>query len=230
MRPRLLADWLARSVSGSRRQGLLLATLLLGALVAAGLCLLSPVTSVADVVGPVQLMMSVLVPLCGVLLAHEIVTGSRQDWHPRVVMSAAAIYAAGVAVLGSAMSVIATVGSPSAQLGPLGPAWSVTVGSIGVQVTAQLVGTGLGLLLRNRVVAFAATIALPLGVWLLVGLLGRYGPLQQWVSPFGAGPPLLSGHGSAIDVAAWACVLLLWGGGLNWLGTRRRRPLRASLS
>jgi hypothetical protein len=42
-------------------------------------------------------------------------------------------------------------------------------------VLAQLVGTGLGFLVRSAAVAFLGTILLPLGAWLLLRPLGRPG-------------------------------------------------------
>lgn len=91
-----------------------------------------------------------------------------------------------------------------------------------MQVIAQLVGTGLGFHLRRTLVAFLATIVFPLGTWLLLGVLGPLGRLQQWLTPFGATPPLLTGAPTARDLAAWAVVLVLWGGLLNGTGVLRR--------
>ena len=70
-------------------------------------------------------------------------------------------------------------------------------------------------------------IALPLGLWLLVGALGPPAWLQQWLAPFAATAPLLAWAPSVVDVAVWAVVLVLWGGVLNGMGAARlarRRP------
>ena len=52
-------------------------------------------------------------------------------------------------------------------------AGTVALGSVLVHVVAGLVGTGLGLLLRSMVLAFLATIILPLAPFRAVGRRGR---------------------------------------------------------
>lgn len=108
-------DSLLSSVAGTERRWLLAATLLVGALIAIVVSFAAPVTSVADVMGPTQLIMSVLVPLCGVLLSHALVEGHCPSQRPAAVIVAAVIYAAGVALIGFALAVLAAVVSPAAQ-------------------------------------------------------------------------------------------------------------------
>lgn len=211
-------DALRRTVTGRGRRGLLGSTLLLGGLVAGLVAAAAPAPSLAALAAPAQLLMSVLVPLSGVLLAHDL-TRPGNTLRPPPMIVAAVVYAALVAVAGFALCGLATAIAPGAALGDPRSALSVALGGIGVQVTAQLVGTGFGLLLPRTGVAFLATIVVPLGLWLLLGTTGPR--LQQWLTPFGANPPLLTGAPSPTDLAAWVVVLLLWGGLLNGAGVRR---------
>lgn len=215
-----VAGGLRRTVASPGRRWLLGLTLLVGGAYAGLVVALAPMPSLAALAGPAQLLMSVLVPLTGVLLAHDLIR-HRDRLRAAPLLVAAAAYAAGVAVAGFALCVLATAVAPVAELGELRSAASVALGGIGVQVTAQLVGTGFGLLLRRTVVAFLATIVVPLGAWLLLGTADPLTRLQQWLTPFGANPPLLAGAPGATDLAAWTVVLVLWGGLLNGLGVRR---------
>ena len=75
---------------------------------------------------------------------------------------AALIWAAGLALVVFGVAVVATAILPAADLGGPGTVVAVGLGGVAVQGTAQLVGTGLGLLLPRVLVAFLATIVLPL--------------------------------------------------------------------
>ncbi|MBX6750462.1 MAG: hypothetical protein IRY85_12470 [Micromonosporaceae bacterium] len=87
---------------------------------------------------------------------------------------------------------------------------------------AQFVGTGFGLLLRHPVIACAATIVVPLGLWFLLGL-GFLTAAQPWLTPFASVQRLLSGDMSGLAWPQWMVMALLWVGGLNALGTARLR-------
>ncbi|MFI2651698.1 hypothetical protein [Micromonospora fulviviridis] len=89
-----------------------------------------------------------------------------------------------------------------------------------MQIVAQLVGTGLGLLLRPAVVACLATIALPLGLWAALGGVDVLQPAQAF-TPYATVRNLLSGRMSAANWAQWLVVLLIWGVGLNIIGVAR---------
>ncbi|MEK8106879.1 hypothetical protein NKG94_20305 [Micromonospora sp. M12] len=104
-------------------------------------------------------------------------------------------------------------------------AGTVAVGSVLVQIVAGLVGTGLGLLLRSVVVAFLATIVLPLGLFTLLGAVDALRPAQPWLTPLGSVRNLLSGDMTPLRWVQWLCVLLIWGVGLNAVGAvvRHRR-------
>ncbi|QJY45704.1 hypothetical protein [Pseudonocardia broussonetiae] len=221
-----VGHWLRRSTAGTGRRWLLVAVLVVGAAAAVLVAVAAPVPTVAVPASAAQLLMSVLVPLSGVLLAQEWARGPGGGGAGPVVLAAAS-YAAAVALLGFAACVVAVALVPSAALGGPATVVAVALGGIGVQVTAQLVGTGLGFLLRRPLVAFLGTVVLPLGVWLTLGALGPLAWLRAWLTPFGATPPLLTGSPSTPEVVAWLVVLALWGGALNAAGvwSARRRPV-----
>jgi hypothetical protein len=106
---------------------------------------------------------------------------------------------------------------------------AVILGGAGMQVIAQSVGTGLGLLVRRPAVAFLGTIVLPLGLWLALSALPALHPVRAWVTPFGNAEHLLSGEMSG--TAWWQCltVVLIWTVGLNAAGVvRLRRAARSA--
>jgi hypothetical protein len=220
---------LRRSVASAGRRWLLVATLLVGVVLAVLVAVAAPVPSVAALASPAQLLMSVLVPLTGVLLAHDLTRDPNDRRRGSSVVLAAALYAAAVALVGFVVCVVVAALTPAAVIGTPGTVLSAALGGAGLQVTAQLVGTGLGFLVRPTVVAFLGTIILPLGLWLLLGAIGPLAYLQQWLTPFGATPPLLSGAVSVVDVLAWVVVLVLWGGLLNVAGASRFGRRRAAL-
>ncbi len=168
--------------------------------------------SAVQVLAAAHLLMSVPLPLVGVLLAQDTVRDGDAR-RPGPAILAAVLCAAVVAVLGSAAGLLVAFLVPGAGIGTAGALAAVVVGGIGVQVLAQLVGTGLGFLVRSAAVAFLGTILLPLGAWLLLRPLG-----SAWLTPFGAQAALLSGATSSTDVLRWLVVLALWGGLLNLAG------------
>ncbi|WP_433303263.1 hypothetical protein ACQP2F_11525 [Actinoplanes sp. CA-030573] len=98
---------------------------------------------------------------------------------------------------------------------------SFVAGAVLVQVIAQLVGTGSGLLIRRRWVAMAATIVVPMTVTAVLTVVAP--DLVRWLTPYGNAKSLLADPpgfvGLAVVVPLW-CVLP------NVLGLRRRRVLR----
>lgn len=116
--------------------------------------------------------MSITLPFVVVLLAGDL---RRRPAPVGPTLLAAVVVAATVGLFGDLVCALAVVVSgPDPAVDPWAGAAAVAVGSVVVQVVAQLVGTGLGLLLRPAAVAFLATIALPLGLWFLLGV----GPLR----------------------------------------------------
>ncbi|MFF5173533.1 hypothetical protein ACFY3U_12935 [Micromonospora sp. NPDC000089] len=215
---------LRRSVGTRARTILLAVTLLLGLLVAVAVAASGAPEdrTLSGVSLPAQSVMSVLVPLFGVLLAHDLPRGSgRARLAPTLL--GAVLLAAGIGLVGLLCSVAAvTLVAPSdGDADPWRHAGTVAVGSVLVQVLAQLVGTGFGLLVRSRAVAFLGTIVLPLGCWALFGAVDVLRPAQAF-TPFDGVGNLLSGEMSAVRWAQWLGTLLIWGVGLNALGAARR--------
>lgn len=205
-----------RRCAGTRaRRWLIAATLLLGVAVAAALGAAGGPQdrTFAALSDPVQSLMSALLPLLGILLVRDV----RRDplgapLGPTLL--AAVLVAAAVGLAGAAACAVAAAGPH-----PWRHAALAVVGGVLVQVTAQLVGTGLGLLLRPVPVAFLATF-LPLVLWLA---LGGAGGLREWLTPYATARHLLSGD---LDARAWLRVLtvvLLWPVALNAAGALSRR-------
>ena len=210
-------------------RGILIATALLGVLapvaVAAGT---APADrTFASFSLPTQSLMSVTVPFLGVLLVGELHAPFRAARILAVVGRAL-----GLALLAAAFGVLtcAVVTATLASDAP-GGRWSgaamVALGSLLVQGVAQLVGTALGLLIRRPVLACLATVALPLGLWWLLGATAVLRPVQAWLTPYPSVQHLLSGQMTGTSWVQWLAVLAIWGVGLNSLAilraTRGRR-------
>ncbi|MFG3440887.1 hypothetical protein ACGF0J_26835 [Nonomuraea sp. NPDC047897] len=166
----------------------------------------------------VQSLMSVIVPCQGIWLAHDLRRAGRTV---RVLptLTAGMLLAAAIGVAGVLICATTLVVAPGAAAqNPWRHAGTVVVGSVLVQVVAGLVGTGLGLLLRSSVVAFSASIVLPMGLWFVLGAVDGFRPAQAWLAPYATVQNLLSGQMSAIMWAQWIAVFLLWGVGLNAMG------------
>jgi ABC-type transport system involved in multi-copper enzyme maturation permease subunit len=223
-----ILDGLRRSVGTRARRVLIVLTLLLGLLAAVALATAAPPgdRTLAAFADPVQSLMSVVVPAFGILLAHDL---KRSPGTIRLAPTplAATVLAAAVGLLGLLMCVAALALTTSDAPDPWRHLGTIAVGSVLVQVVAQFVGTGLGLLIRRPGVAFAASIALPLGLWLLLGAVDVLRPAQA-LTPYATVRHLLSGRMSGLNWVQWLAVLLTWGVGLNALGwfRFRRAPSR----
>ncbi|WP_433538032.1 hypothetical protein ACQPZK_10035 [Micromonospora sp. CA-249363] len=220
-------DALRRSLGTRARRRLLVGTLLAGLLTAVALVAAAAPAdrTFVDLSGTVQSLMSVATPLFGILLVHDLRRASAGvvPTVPGVLLPAVVIGVAGVVICAATLALSPADGAAD----PWRHVGTVAVGSVLVQVVAGLVGTGLGLLLRSRVVAFLATIVLPLGLFGLFGAVDALRPAQPWLTPFGSVRNLLSGEMSVLRWAQWLCVLLIWGVGLNALGAAvrgRRHP------
>ena len=198
-------------------------TLLLGVVTAAALSAVLPAgdRTFQAIVSPVHLLMSVTVPFTGVLLARDL---RRSPVAARVgrTFLIGTLIAAGAGVFGDVVGAVAVAIAPHAADLWHG-AGTVAVGGVLVQVLAQLVGIGMGLLLRPVAVACLATIVVPLGLWLLLGAVDALQPARAWLTPFGSVQNLLSGRMTAVAWAQWLVVLALWGVGLNAAGLARLR-------
>jgi hypothetical protein len=220
-------DALRRSLGTRARRWLLVGTLLAGLLTAVALVAAAAPAdrTFVDLSGTIQSLMSVATPLFGILLVHDLRRASAGvvPTVPGVLLPAVVIGVAGVVICAATLALSPADGAAD----PWRHVGTVAVGSVLVQVVAGLVGTGLGLLLRSRVVAFLATIVLPLGLFGLLGAVDALRPAQPWLTPFGSVRNLLSGEMSVLRWAQWLCVLLIWGVGLNALGAAvrgRRHP------
>jgi len=213
---------LRRAVGTWPRRVLLAGTLLLGVAAAVALAVLLPPAerTFAALAFPVQSLMSVLVPFLGVLMVGDL----RRAPHPVApTLLAAALLAAAVGAAGALACAGALAVAPDAAGQPWQGVAGVVLGCVLVQVLAQSVGTGLGLLLRSPVVACAATIVLPLGLWFLLGVDDAVRPAREWLTPFATIGDLLSGATTALQWVQWLVVALLWGVLLNAVGVARLR-------
>jgi hypothetical protein len=221
---------IGRGVGTRQRRWLVAITLLLGVLAAVAL---TAAGSPADrtyitVSGPVQSLMSITLPFVGVLLAGDL---RRAPGAARVTptLLAAVLLAAAVGVFGDLVCAVAIgAAAPDPAIDPWGQVATVAVGSVFIQVVAQMVGTGLGLLLRSAIVPFLASIVLPLGLWLVLGSVDILRPAQAWLTPYANLQNLFAGRMHGLAWVQWFVAFLLWGVGLNAVGAARlKRPRRA---
>jgi hypothetical protein len=172
----------------------------------------------------VQSLMSVLTPLIGILLTHDLLSApDRARLAPTLL--AATLVAAGIGVFGGLVSAVGLALASSSHQNPWQYAGTIAVGGVLVQILAQLTGTGLGMLLRTPFIAFIASIVPPLGLWLLLGISDATSPAQGWLTPYGALLNLLSGEMTAARWAGWVVVFLIWGIGLNAAGAAHLKRL-----
>jgi hypothetical protein len=169
----------------------------------------------------VQSLMSVTLPFIGVLMARDVLRSPR-GVRLTPMWLAATILAAAIGFFGVVVCAVALLIAPAGDTaGRWNNALSVAVCGVLVQVIAELVGTGLGLLLRPVVVACLATIVLPIGLWLVLGSTPLLRPIQAWTTPYATVQNLLSGRMTVVAWAQWSVVALLWAVGLNAVGATR---------
>lgn len=220
---------LRHSVGTPRRKVLVVVTLLLGLLAAVALTMGTPADqrSFATTSTIVQLLMSVTVPFFGVLLTTD--RRRAQARLPPAILAGATL-AVAFALFGMVATAVATaLVSSTVAGGRWQHAGAVAVGSVLVQLIAQLTGTGWGQLVRSPGLAMAATIVVPLGLWLLLGAVEPVRPAREWVTPAANAAHLLSGQMRALNWAQLLVVVLIWDVGLNAYGayrvSRRRTPV-----
>jgi hypothetical protein len=175
--------------------------------------------SFASVSGAVQILMSVAVPLFGILLVGDVRRGPRPARLTPALLGSG-LLAGGVGVVGIIISAVTLLVAPETAPDPWARAGTIAVGSVLVQVVAVLVGTGLGLLIRPAVLAFVATIVVPMSVWLGLSAVPS---AQEWLTPYATAQHLLSGEMTALTWTQWCVIALLWSVGLNALGAARLR-------
>jgi hypothetical protein len=192
-------------------------TLLLGLVTAVALAVWTKAAELtfAGLNEPVQMVMSVLTPLIGILLVHD-----RQ--RPGAAIVTAILTNAVIAVAGLAFGAVA-VAIRAEGGGAWGRAGLIVVGSVLVQIVATLVGTGFGLLMRSRLIAFLSTIVFPIGVLWALGAFDAGRSAQPWLTPLAIARHLLSGDMAAVNWVQWLVMALIWGAGLNLLGAVRAK-------
>ncbi|QLQ36414.1 hypothetical protein [Micromonospora robiginosa] len=214
-----IAGTLRRAAGTRGRRILLLVTVGAGALAAVALVVgLPPAERTAVAFGePVHAFLSVPLPFVGVLLAADL----RRAPGARVLptLAGATVIAVAAGLVGDAIVLVALAASGSTAPDPWAHVGGVAVAGVLVQVLAQLVGTGLGLLVARPAWGCLATIVLPLGAY---ALLTPWGAARDRLTPYGAMRGVLA---EAPDWARWVSAALLWGVALNVVGVvvRRRR-------
>ena len=217
-----ILDAVRRAVGTRARRLLFRLTLLLGLLAAVGVAAAEPPAerTFAALADPVQSIMSVLVPSFGIMLVRD--RDRALTNRPRLlptligaVLLAATVGALGVLMCAATLAAVDTGGDSWRNAG------IIAIGSLLVQSVAVLVGTGLGMLVRVRIVAFLLSIALPLGLYGLLGAVEALNPAQAWLAPYASVRNLLSGEMSPLKWAQWVVVVLIWGVGLNAVGAAR---------
>jgi hypothetical protein len=209
-----------RHLVGSRRGGMLTAvTLLLGAGTAWAVAGSRP--AFGDVLEPVQLAVSVLVPFFGVLAVTDLHRPRSADRRlaPRLLIAVG--LAVGFSLAATLLAAGATVWADGLWPGAPRTAALVTA-AILVQVIAQLTGTGWGLLIRRPVIAMAATILAPMATTALLGVVDPGGGLVRWLTPYGNARSLLAGIPTPETFAGLVVVTLLWCAIPNLLGARTK--------
>jgi hypothetical protein len=219
-----------RAVGTRPRQLLALLTVLLGVAGAVAVTAFSPPAerTFAATSTAAQLLISVTVPFFGVLLTADLGRGTAAGQPPPPVLRARLLAAVAVAVIAAAGGVVVSAAvvaayPSTAAAGRWQHLGAVVLGSVAVQVTAQLCGTGLGLLVGRRGLAMLGTIVLPLGLWLFLGAVEALRPAQAWLAPVVSAGHLLSGRMSGQSWAQWGVVVLVWGLALNVAGAHRAR-------
>lgn len=214
-----------RAVGTRVRKSLAVITLVLGLLPGVAIAATTPSSELTFglLTPPVQSLMSVTLPFLGVLLVTDLHRDTAGVVRIPPKLLAATALAVACAIFGIGVCTVAVMVSSSA-----GPRrWQhlglLVVGGLAVLVTAQLVGTGLGLVFRSPVVAIVGTV-LPLGVFGILGAAAPLRPAQAWLTPFASARNLLSGTMTPESWAQALVVFVLWAVGLNvWGVTRLRR-------
>lgn len=166
--------------------------------------------------------MSVLVPLVGIFLVADL--RQLRSAHGRVpvlpTIRRALLLAELLAVVGVVVAALALAFASTAANGPWQAAGRLVLGSLLAQGVAVLTGTGLGLLVRSRALAFGITL-LPAALWLALGVAAPLRMVRDWIIPYGAVRHLLDVTMTVTNWAQLLVVMALWGFGLNLLGARK---------
>jgi hypothetical protein len=166
----------------------------------------------ASATGFAQSLISVGVPFIGA------VAGARRE---RALYKLALGYAVGLAAVGVVASILVALLVPSAAEDVWRHAPILVIGAFVTQIVAQLVGTGLGLLIGRGWLAALLTIASPLGLYAVLPSDAR-----QWLTPYGSAQLWWKGEFDGSDVLPFLVMLAVWGLALNVAGQYavRSRP------
>jgi hypothetical protein len=130
--------------------------------------------------------------------------GSSSDVIIAAKLLASMIIAIAGAALGVLISVLGTgAAAPAAAEGRWNAIGMIILGSVLVQLIAQLSGAGWCLLLGSSAVAITADVVVPLGLWIVTGAVPGLQDIQPWLAPLASAQHLLSGH---TDAQRWAQV------------------------
>jgi hypothetical protein len=152
---------------------------------------------------------------------------------PYASISAKLLASALIAIAGASYGVLNSVLATSAATSPADQEpWDavglIILGSVLVQLIAQLSGAGWGLLLGSSVLAIAADVVVPLGLWLLTGVVPGVHGVQAWLAPFASVRNVLSGDMDAQRWAQLGLIAFVWVIALNAAGILRVRRLGES--
>jgi ABC-2 type transport system permease protein len=181
-----------------------------------------------------QSAISLPLPFVSVLLmtqdfGHQAATTLTSGRSPDVIIAAKLLASMIIALVGATYGVLISVlgtsaAAPAAEEGRWGGAIGMIIlGSVLVQLIAQLSGAGWGLLLGSSAVAITADVVVPLGLWIVTGAVPGLQSIQEWLAPFASVQNLLSGH---MDAQGWAqvgVIVLVWVIALNVAGLLRVR-------
>lgn len=145
---------------------------------------------------------------------------SRRNGRVVPTLLAGLVVAAGLALFGALAGLAAATRTN-------GLGW-LLLGSVPVQGVALLTGTGLGLLIPSRVLAFLATIVVPLGLWRLLGSTDALVPARGWLTQYESARRLLGGEMTPFFWLQFGVMLAIWGVGLTAWGAARLGRARSA--
>jgi hypothetical protein len=225
---------LRRSAGSRARRWLLIASAVVALLTAGLVAFTSPAQdhTFAVISFYTQSAISLPLPLVSVLIMTQ--EFGRRPWSTTptsassrdATITAKLLASALIAVAGASYGVLISVLATSAVAPPADQEqWDavglIIFGSVLVQLIAQLSGAGWGLLLGSSVLAVAADVVVPLGLWIVTGAVPEVHGVQAWLAPFASVRNVLSG---AMDAQRWAqvsIIVLVWVIALNAAGIFR---------
>ncbi|MDG4806776.1 hypothetical protein O7634_08420 [Micromonospora sp. WMMD1120] len=206
---------LRRAAGARNRRVLLLVTVVVGVVAATALVAGLPPAerTVVAFAEPVHAFISVPLPFIGVMLAHDLRKAPGAPVLPT--LAAATLIAVAAGVAGDAILGVALAASGSTAPDRWTYAGPIALTGVLVQLLAQLVGTGLGLLIARPLWACLATVVLPLGAYALLTPLGA---VRDALTPYGALQQVLTEAPTGTGWVRWATAAVVWGVALNVVG------------